>query len=719
MKHVSRAGLVLLSGLALVAWDYSSTLERATAQLRQRLLSDEFAVVQDRVERLFTLAYQTNRTISLLPSIRSIQGQNRASDKEDPVALFRFSAEGAQTVQQLYNNLAANVSVSEVYCVLKDFQPQKGEVPFFMYDQLIVSGSKDEDSGAQTHSDAPEEFEGDEYAYLQRQLQTYSQKLSHLEISSLESIPAIASPALRTCDNSQYLSDKTGDIANTLGFVYSVPFYDPQGRFRGVISSIFRTNMLEALLLRIPFIPVTESEQAQCRKEGWSLPEQPGNFVLAVPARNFWVADRRDPDFLREVKAALQANVLPPLWHRAQLKVVDEYPWELIYRPDPGELTQTQKTVMLRAGLELGVLAMMLLGLFIYSRSEVTRLRTLEQLLDAISALKGGDLTLRLEVPPASGTAHDHERRLALVFAELVTDLRGKVSSLNSQSNQTAQIASGLTTLAADLADQAENIKQQAHLASAQSDTAAQGSQKISNMIGQLATELTTLTSAATELNVVARDISTQCQQARTQSAAGETKASRARSDMLELEQAVSQSREAVDSIQSLAHQTNMLALNATIEAASAGSAGVGFAVVAREVKELSRRTQETAVRISELMNRIRERAGFTREAVEGVAGALQANMTFIQHVAGAVEEQSVTVGEVSRSLDLLHNTGDEVSLSARSASLELAGVSRALKQLDDSSQALAAKERALDEDAHDLNTVVEGLANVIRHFKV
>ncbi|WP_298969690.1 methyl-accepting chemotaxis protein [uncultured Roseobacter sp.] len=104
--------------------------------------------------------------------------------------------------------------------------------------------------------------------------------------------------------------------------------------------------------------------------------------------------------------------------------------------------------------------------------------------------------------------------------------------------------------------------------------------------------------------------------------------------DLAQRTEAVSDTLSAVKSnnlqIANIATQVNTLAINAKIEAARAGDAGRGFAVVAEAINELSRKTREAAVEISDniesltswISNLGKEASGVATEAADVLENA-------------------------------------------------------------------------------------------------
>lgn len=165
-----------------------------------------------------------------------------------------------------------------------------------------------------------------------------------------------------------------------------------------------------------------------------------------------------------------------------------------------------------------------------------------------------------------------------------------------------------------------------------------------------------------------------------------------------------------VTTITKVADQTNLLSVNAAIEAEKAGEYGLGFLVVAREIRRLADQSAVATLDIEQMVRQM-------QSAVSAGVMEMDKFAEEVRRSAGTVAEINGQLAQIIEEVQSLSQRIDAVSEGMSSQTQGAAQISEAMSQLTESARQTASSIKEFNGATHNLREAVSGLKEEISCF--
>ncbi|MEK8130660.1 methyl-accepting chemotaxis protein [Paenibacillus filicis] len=371
-------------------------------------------------------------------------------------------------------------------------------------------------------------------------------------------------------------------------------------------------------------------------------------------------------------------------------------------------LAANQRKVLL---MSAAILLASLAAIYAVSRMIVTPVLRLTREMEKV---QDGDLTVTIQVK-----GRDEVSRLAGTFQQMVYVLKDMIYGVQESVHDMRQATALLSSSAEETSASSERIA--GHLAETASDSrvqlqctgeTARAIGEVGEGVQRIADALAIVAEASQEATDAAKTGDELIQSAVSQMAVVQDSSRDTAEDVERLKQRTDEVSQIAEMMRAIASQTNLLALNAAIEAARAGEHGLGFHVVADQVRKLAVQSEESALRIGELIDAMVADTGKVvtgvhrqvREVDTGLGLIDSAGTAFgrilqeTERVGSQVQELSAVSEEIATGSEQVTASADELERLSLQSSEHQQGIAAAADKQQEAMRRMADLSGTLEE---------------------
>lgn len=373
--------------------------------------------------------------------------------------------------------------------------------------------------------------------------------------------------------------------------------------------------------------------------------------------------------------------------------------WRIIMTVSQSEILSTARQSMYYA-IVTGIVGLILVLILIvlFSNRLSKRIVSANALAQRVAM---GDLTSRL---PAPNTTDE--------TGQLQEAINSMVKSLNHLLLQVKQATVQLVTTATSITKTAKQQEDTIH--------------DFSDSTKQIATAVEQITVTSKDLYGTMSDVSDSASETAQLAESGREQLSQMSDSMTDLSQSTSAISErlgvikdktrninqVITTITKISEQTNILSLNAAIEAEKAGEYGLGFSVVAREIRRLAKETAQATLDIH----------GIVKEMQDSVESGVTEMNAFTEKVSSDVDEVNGLSGSLAKIINQVQELTprfDSVKVGMESQNVGAEQISEAMEQLKEGVERTTDSLEKFDSATKALNQSVAGLRGEVSRFSI